>query len=337
MIFPGESWIRAEPSSQGVDRERMMEALEYLKSKSFDDANEEVMIIRNGRLIYEGDSIQKKHNIWSCTKSFTSTILGLLIEEGKCHLDKPVFNYEPVLQNEYSTVTLRHFATMTSGYNANGNSRWNEESADWSWTPYDPDSPLFAPGTEYAYWDEAMMMNGRILTTIAGESLKSYFNRKVATTIGFGPWTWGIEGEIDGIPINNGCTNIIINADQLARFGHLFLNKGNWDGDQLVPQKWVDMATAVQVADTIPIADTDRKRTRGSGSYGFNWWLSGGLSAMPDAPPETYYASGLNHNVCFVIPEWQMVIVRMGVDGNPPEGKHVVWNEFIKRLNLAIL
>lgn len=52
------------------------------------------------------------------------------------------------------------------------------------------------------------------------------------------------------------------------------------------------------------------------------------ISVMLGALPRTYYACGLNHNVCFVIPEWNMVIVRMGVDGNPPEGKHVIWNEF---------
>ena len=57
---------------------------------------------------------------------------------------------------------------------------------------------------------------------------------------------------------------------------------------------------------------------------------------MPDTPPRTYYASGLNHNVCFVIPEWSMVIVRMGTDGNPPEDKHVIWNEFLKRLGKGV-
>jgi len=336
MIFPGADWETADPASQGVDEAVMLEALDFLKSKSFDDGNEEVMIIRNGRLIYAGDSIDKKHNIWSCSKSFTSTALGLMIEDGLIGLDDRVSQYEPLMLENYKDVTFRHFTTMTSGYNAVGDSRWNESSKDWSWTPYAPGEPIFKPGTEYAYWDEAMMMKGRILTKILGQTIQSYLIEKLTSKIGFGDWYWYNEGELEGIPINNGCTNVIINAKQLARFGHLYLNQGNWNGTQILPADWVAKATAVQVPESIPVADTDRKSTTGSGAYGFNWWINGGLSAMPDAPPKTYYASGLNHNVCFVIPEWNMVIVRMGVDGNPPDGKYVVWNKFLGMLSKGI-
>jgi CubicO group peptidase (beta-lactamase class C family) len=336
MIFPTDDWQTAAPASQQVNEEFLLKALDYLKSRSFEDGNEEVMIIRNGRVIYAGDSIEKKHNIWSCSKSFTSTVLGLMIEEGKCALDEPVYKYEPLLEEKYPEVTFRHFTTMTSGYNAVGHSRWNENSRDWSRTPYEPGEPIFAPGTQYAYWDEAMMMLGRALTKILGQKMKSYLEERMTSKIGFGEWEWHPEGGIDGVPINNGCTNVIVNAKQLARFGHLYLNLGNWNGKQIIPESWVKMATTVQVPESTPVADTDRKSARGSGAYGFNWWINGGLSAMPDAPSGTYYASGLNHNVCFVIPEWNMVIVRMGVDGNPPEDKHVVWNEFLKRLGKGI-
>lgn len=337
MIFPAESWERDTPANQQIDSQKMLDALDYLKSKSFEDGNEEVMIIRNGRIIYEGDSILKRHNIWSCSKSFTSTVLGLVIEDDLVRLDDHVHQYESLLEEKYPKVTFRHFTTMTSGYNAVGSTRWNGESEDWSWTPYDPGEPIFEPGTQYAYWDEAMMMKGRVLTRVLGKTMKDYFDEKVGNKIGFGEWKWHNEGEIEGIPINNGCTNVIINATQLARFGHLYLNKGKWKGKQVIPESWVDRATNVQVPVTIPVADTDRKSARGSGAYGFNWWINGGLSAMPDAPAKTYYASGLNHNVCFVIPEWNMVIVRMGVDGNPPEGKYVVWNKFLKRLGKAVV
>lgn len=336
MVFPKDKWERASPSIQGVDEDKMHTALEYLASKSFEDGNEEVMIIRNGYVIFEGDSIYKKHNIWSCSKSFTSTILGLMVHEGRLELDDPAHIYEPLLAEQYSQVTFRHFTTMTSGYNAVGSTRWDGISEDWSWTPYHSGKPIFEPGTQYAYWDEAMMMKGRVLTKILGRTMHSYFDEHVASRIDFGEWEWLNEGEVMDIPINNGCTNVIINATQLARFGHLYLNNGNWDGEQIIPENWVEMATTIQVPEKIPVADTDRKSAKGSGAYGFNWWINGGLSAMKDAPPRTYYASGYNHNVCFVIPEWNMVIVRMGVDGNPPEGKYVVWNEFLKRLGEAI-
>ncbi len=336
-VFPGDEWDVVSPESEGIDPCAMEDALAYLKSKCFEDGLNEVLIVRRGRVVYAGPDVHRKHNIYSCTKSFTSTVLGLLIDEGKCSLNSPAWNWEPLLKASYEAVTLRHFATMTSGYNAVGDTRWEGESADWSWTPYDPGQPLFRPGTAYAYWDEAMMMFGRCLTRIAGESLKSIMDRRIGRAIGLGDWQWGNEGSIDGIPINNGCTGILMNAGQLARFGHLFLNEGNWDGQQLIPRTWVEEATRARVPEDLPVAPTDRSGTRGSGSYGYNWWVTGGLSPLPDVPARTYYASGLNHNVCFVVPEWEMVFVRMGDDRNPPEGKHIVWNEFLKRFSGAIL
>ena len=340
MVFPGQDWQTASPASQGFDSARLEEAVRYLAEHCFDDQVEELMIIRNGYLIYRGDSTDKVHNIWSCSKSLTSTALGLMVEQGRCQLSDRAATYEPLLAERYPDVTLRHFVTMTSGYNAEGDSRWGEESEDWSWTPYQPAEPLFAPGTAYAYWDEAMMMNGRTLTQILQGDLHAFLTEHLAEPIGLGEWSWNAEDSLGNIPIRNGCTNIHLSAQQLARVGHLYLNKGNWDGRPVINEEWATQALQPQVPAAIPVADTDRRDTRGSGAYGYNWWVNGMTSEgrlMPDAPPGTAYMSGLNHNVCFVIPEWNLIYVRMGVDGNPPEGKHVLHNEFIKRLGTAMI
>ena len=110
--------------------------------------------------------------------------------------------------------------------------------------------------------------------------------------IGMGDWHWNPEGEIETIAINNGCTNVHVSAIQLARWGHLFLNHGNWNGKQLISKDWVKIATTVVTSD-IPVAETDRKNTVGSGCYGFNWWVNGiksdGHCKMPGAPANMYF------------------------------------------------
>lgn len=336
-VFPGKEWMTASPESQHVDQEKMKAALELLASYCGEDGLEEVFVVRNGYVIYAGDSVLTQHNIYSCSKSFTSTVLGLLIEDNKCRLDDFAFQYEPLLQDQYDKIQLKHFASMTSGYSAVGVSRWNEPSEDWSHEPYRPAEPLFAPGKAYAYWDEAMMMNGRVLTKIAGEDILGLIKTRITDHMDIGTWDWFYEGETEkGIIIRNGCTGIKMNATQLARIGLLFLNKGRWNGKQLISQSWVVQSTRNQVSTDIQVADTDRKSIDGVGRYGFNWWVRGNMGDMPDTPPETYYMSGFNNNMCFVIPEWDMVFVRMGMDGNPPEGKRVVYNEFFGKLNLAI-
>ena len=335
--FPGEEWVVSTPAKEAVDGEQMQMALNLLKSFCGEDGLNETMIIRNGRIIFKGTDTKNAHNIWSCTKSFTSTLFGLLVEDGKCTPEDFAAKSEPLLKNQYSTVQLKHFATMTSGYSAKGDSRWTgSTSKDWSLTQFDPDEPLFEPDTAFAYWDEAQMMFGRVLTHIAEKSLKELFDEHIGQAIGFGEYSWWDDDkDLDGIPLNNGCTGIEINAEQLARFGHLILNQGNWDEQQLVPREWVREMTTNQVNPDIPVADTDRSDSDGTGCYGYNWWLKGSKGDMPDSPDSLAFMSGFNNNMCFIIPEWDVVVVRMGVDGNPPESKRFVYNLFFKELAKA--
>lgn len=185
------------------------------------------------------------------------------------------------------------------------------------------------------------MMFGRVLTRIAGERLSTLFNREVGAKIGLGEFEWWYEETLNGIPLDNGCSGISVTANQLARFGYLFLRQGNWKGEQVISKDWVNQATRPQVGSMHPLADTDRKSTDGRGRYGFNWWTNGnhpdGGLWMPNSPVDLYYMSGLNNNMCFVLPGWDMVVVRMGEDGNPPEGKHVVYNRFFELLGKALV
>ncbi len=339
IVFPDGDWEEKTPEELGVDSEKLEEALAYLASKSGEDGLEEVFIVRKGYLIRKGDSISKVHNIYSCSKSFTSTVLGLLVDQGTVSEETYAKEIDPNLAEYYPKLQLKHFASMTSGYSAKGDSRWNEPSKDWSWTPFAIDTPLFVPGEEYAYWDEAMMMYGRLLSIKSGKTLKSIFMEGIGNEIGFRDFEWWGDEEYNGLPLNNGCTGVTIDAERLARFGHLYLNKGNWDGKQLLSKEWVNKATQNQVF-AKKVADTDRNHLDGRGSYGYNFWINGmtpsGKYFMPDSPKSLYYASGLHNNMCFVIPEWDMVFVRRGEDGNPPEGKHIVYNEFFKRLAVAV-
>ena len=111
--FPGADWQQATPQSQGVDPVKLQEATTYLEG--FGNADQSIVVIRNGYLISKSSNIDNFHQVWSCTKSFTSTVLGLLIDDGRCTLDTPAKDHLAVLASNYPDVRLRHFATMTSG------------------------------------------------------------------------------------------------------------------------------------------------------------------------------------------------------------------------------
>jgi CubicO group peptidase (beta-lactamase class C family) len=335
MQFPTTTWRKAAPEEMGVDPTALQKALDLWRAALGNDGVERVAVIRRGVLIHEGKGATIPTDLRSSTKSFTSTALGLLSAEKGFSIDTPAAQFEPLLRELYPNATFRHFATMTSGYNAPGKSRWNEPSEDWALEPYVPAKPLFEAGTQFTYWDEAQMMFGRVLTQAAGQDLLTYMTDHVFSRIGLKPEKWSTEGNVNGVPIRNGCTGLHMNALELARFGQLFLNEGKWNDQQIVPAEWVREATRPQVPETATPANTDR-RSDGRGRYGFNWWVNGrtpeGRLAMPNSPPRAYFSAGLNHNICLVVPEWEMVLVRLGNDAQPLGGHAGALNSVLRKL-----
>ena len=336
VVFPGETWPLAKAEDVGLTQDQVDAALSEWARRTGPDGIKRTAIVRRGRLIHAGPESKKPNGLYSSTKSFTSTCLGLLIADGRVSLDTKAAEIEPRLSAMYPDATLRHFTTMTSGYSAQGVSRWDAENSDWSWTPYEPDVPHFPPGTAYAYWDEAQMMFGRVLTRVAEKDLSDLLNDRIFTRIGVTTQSWQPEGDMDGLPIRNGCTWLKMSARDLARFGHLMLNAGRWNGEQLVAEEWVRAATSVQVPATLPIGQTDRRNVIGSGCYGFNWWVNGTVRGedrlLPDLPERAFFSAGLKHNVCLVVPEWGLVLVRLGEDHNPPDGHAAVLNDVARLL-----
>ncbi|MBI4324355.1 MAG: serine hydrolase, partial [Chloroflexi bacterium] len=343
-VFPGVDWIEASPESQGIDSEKLRAAVELLDKTVGQDGARELVIVRHGRLVWKGPDADKVHGVWSLTKSFTSTVLGLLIDDGKCTLDTRAADIVPDLATHYPDATLRHFTTMTSGYRALGDEPRGSYKHGPSGTPFLPNpQPLFRPaGSQYAYWDSAMNEFGLVLTRPAGEPLEAIFRRRIAGPIGMNPerWRWGVLSTNQGLAVNGGSGNankhVFISAREAARLGLLFLNRGNWAGRQLLSARWVEQATRVQVLASLPWAHPESE-IDGRGCYGFNWWTNGlqpdGRRKLPRAPAGTFWGSGHNNNKLFVIPEWNMVIARLGLDGRAPDQ---VWNDFLAKVGQAL-
>ncbi|MFH1718451.1 MAG: serine hydrolase, partial [Planctomycetota bacterium] len=346
MTFPETDWQQASPESQGIDSAKLDAAVSYLKNNSGPDGVKELVVIRNGCMIWKGTDIDKMHGVWSLTKSFTSTVLGLLIDDGRAALDTLAKDHVPSMAQTYPAVTLRHFTTMTSGYYAVGDKTSGSYKHGPSSTPFHPaDTPLFEPaGSRYAYWDSAMNQFANVLTRIADEPIEELFKRKIADPIGMNraKWDWGDFGQIDGIVVNGGSGNgnkhMFISARELARFGHLFLNRGKWKDKQLISAEWVDMATKAHVPASMPLEPLSG--ADGRGVYGFNWWVNDvkadGKQNWSDAPHCTYSASGYNNNDMFIVPKWNMVIVRLGLDQRDRPISNTTYSTFLQKVGEAI-
>jgi CubicO group peptidase (beta-lactamase class C family) len=318
-VVPGKDWQEATPESQGVDSAQLKAAVENLEMP-------QLAVIRNGYLIWNGPEAAAYHEIYSCTKVFTSTCLGLMLDDQKCRLDDCMVKYLPEWGQAYPVyrkVTLRHLASMRGG--TQGKLGFVGEGQKWG-DPVVyvtiPNEPTFAPaGSQIAYQDSDVHLLGRIIAVhLAHEPLKDLFKRRIADPIGMSHWDWGISGMVEGMihynaagtPALKGNGGIRITPLDAARLALLFLNRGNWNGNQLLSAAFIDEATRNQV----PVTTPGRSSKDWSGIYGLYWYTNGirsdGKRRWPSAPAGTYAAQGDGSNRFYVIPEWNMVIVTLG-------------------------
>jgi CubicO group peptidase (beta-lactamase class C family) len=355
QVFPVDTWQRATSQSQGIDPTILHKALNYLHINSNGVGTSEMVIVRNGYLIWEGPDSNNVHEIYSCTKTFTSTVLGLLVTEGILNTDDYATKYLPSLDaqySEYAKIKLSHLVTMTSGYNNIMGDGWKFYETDRSkhhehvLSYITPGPPLFPAGTSFKYHDPAVHILGYILTKTAGESLEQMFRTRIANKIGIKQFTWTNYGFRDGILFNNPAGTPGSNqggihscARDLARYGLLYLNEGNWNGKQIINPSFIKKATSTQVP-----AEMKTKYFDLTGRYGFFWWTNGkkadGTRPWPSAPAKTFAAHGAGRNFIFVIPEWSLVIVRLSpVQGGRIGTKNVkkgVWEKFFSHLKIAV-
>lgn len=333
-VFPGADWQKATPESQGLDSAKLDEAMRQLGEITLDQGTTQSLVVRNGYLLWQGPDIDNKHTVWSCSKSFLSSTLGLLVDDGKCALDSVAADFLPSLAEHYPTVTLRQFANFTSGYQGRGGGD----------TPgvFEPAEPLYEPGAMFHYSQSSDQL-ANVLTRIAGEPLRDLYRRRIAEAIGMDPagWSWGDWGEIDGLVVCGGSGSyergISITARQMARMGWLLAKGGQWNGRQVLSRQYVEEMTTPQVANTVPPYDGEAWYLRLPGSYGVNIWLNGvtpdGRRMWPDAPGGLCAIQGNMNNICFAVPEWNMVLVRMGTDGRINNNRYT---EVFAKLRLAL-
>jgi CubicO group peptidase (beta-lactamase class C family) len=359
--FPDAEWEKKLPENEGINLVKLQSAMDYLINLYEGYGPGGIIVIRNGFNIWSTNDINKHYNLYSAGKIWFALAVGKMVEEGYCNIDSPVKDWEPLFStfSEYKEVTLRHLLTFTSGYNAINPGhidKWENPNDDWSVTPFDPAPPLFAPSSAFLYWDDAVHMLSRVLTAKLGQTVESYVRSKITDPIGLTDFTWDKisdvfprynESKINGVDIN--AIYIYTSASQLARLGYLVLNKGKWNGKQVLKESFMEDITKIQVPVTISLykninTDTnfimaDHGILDGRGCLGYMVWVNGinanGNWHMPDAPPATYYATG-GWSVLFVIPEWNMIIARTG-EHRPKGGVVSAYNETLKRIGESFL
>ena len=308
---------RSEPEAQGVAASDLLGFVETL-DKSVEGMHG-VVVVRHGHVILEGwwkpFAAETPHALYSLSKSFTSTAVGLAISEGKLSLDDEVLKFFPDDAPSEPSKNLRSMRVsdllrMSTGHQAEA----SVATKDQAWTKTFLEQPVpFKPGTHFLYNTPATYMLSAIVQKVTGETVLDYLKPRLFDPLGIEDPTWGTSPQ--GISL--GGYGLSIRTEDIARFGQLYLQKGKWNGKQLVPASWVDLATARQTSNgSAPTSDWDQ-------GYGYQFWRS---------RHNAFRGDGAFGQYCVVMPDQDTVVaINSGVK-DMQAVLNVVWDHLLPAL-----
>ena len=304
------AWRTATPAEVGLDSERLEKALERIGEL---DGLQGVLVARHGRLVAErhfrGSAGHRPHNLKSASKSVLSALAGLAIERGLLKLDQEIAGVLPEGRElddpDKRTITVRHLLTMTSGLESTSFGNYGSWVASRNWVRAALARPLLAePGTRFSYSTGGTHLLSATLSHAAGRSTHDFARRHLFDPLGIGPSAWARDRQ--GIHV--GGNNLSLRPRDMLKFGQLYLNRGRWGGEQLLPWQWVDRSTR-----PAGLA-APQGRGRIYGGYGYLWWLRG--------PRErgAYIASGYGGQYIYVSPSEDMTVVVISTEVSKGRG-----------------
>ena len=316
---------RSTPEEQGVSSAALLGFVQAAEQKI--DALHSFMLVRHGHVVAAGwwapYAAEEPHSLYSLSKSFTSTAVGLAVSEGKLSLGDPVLTFFPEQApvnpgKNLGSMRVRDLLRMCTG----------QRDEDLKGFPFGSQLDLVRaflelpvpdkPGTHFVYNTAATYMLSAIVQKVTGQTVLEYLRPRLFDPLGFSNPTW--EASAQGISL--GGFGLSIRTEDIARFGQLYLQRGQWHGRQLVPASWVDAATSLQTATgSDPSSDWDQ-------GYGYQFWR---------CTHGFYRGDGAFGQYCVVMPEFDAVVAITSGTRDLPSVLNLVWERIVPTLGAAAL
>ncbi|HVS40289.1 MAG TPA: serine hydrolase [Gemmataceae bacterium] len=312
----GADLPRSSPEAQGVSSAGVLAFVEAADKNI--DAMNSFMLLRHGHVVAEGwwapYDAEAPHSLYSLSKSFTSTAVGLAVSEGKFSLDDPILKFFPQdapaePSNNLKAMRVSDLLRMSTGQQAEP-----ARTADQPWTKTFLAQPVpFKPGTHFLYNTSATYMLSAIVQKTTGMTVLDYLKPRLFEPLGIEHPTW----ETSPQGISAGGYGLSIRTEDIARFGQLYLQKGKWQGKQLVPEAWVETATSRQTSNgSNPQSDWDQ-------GYGYQFWR---------CRHGAFRGDGAFGQYCIVLPDQDAVIVLTSGVKDMQAVLNLVWDKLLPAL-----
>ena len=316
---------RSTPEAQGVSSKAVAEYIEAADRQV--NTMHSFMLVRHGHVIAEAwwkpEAADKPHTFWSLSKSFNATAVGLAIAEGKLSLDDPVLKFFPAdapadPSDNLKAMTVRDLLTMTCGHETEPKAIGGAPSVK----QFLAHPVEHKPGTHFQYNTMGSYTLSAIVTKATGQTSLEFLKPRLFEPLGIENPQWASSPEGNSL----GGYGLKLCTEDIAKFGQLYLQKGMWNGRQLVPEKWVEQATSKQVPN-----DGESHSKMGPDwkqGYGFQFWR---------CTHNAYRGDGANGQFCVVIPDKDAVIAITAQAGDMQAELNIIWDKLYPAFQTAAL
>jgi CubicO group peptidase (beta-lactamase class C family) len=307
----------AAPEAQGVSSRAVIDWVDAVERDV--DALHSFVLVRHGKVIAEGwwapYEKDRPHMLYSLSKSFTSTAIGMAADEGRLSLDDKVASFFPDKapaqpSENLARMRVRDLLCMGSG-NHSDTLKPMKEGAETDWVKVFFAQPVeHEPGTHFCYNTGATYMLSAILQKTTGQGLLDFLRPRLFEPLGIQSATW----ELSPQGIQTGGYGLKVKTRDIAALGQLYLQKGAWNNTRLLSEKWISVATSKQ------IANGDKPDSDWSQGYGFQFWR---------CRHNAYRGDGAFGQYCIVMPDQDTVLAITSGLGNMQQVFDLVWKHLL--------
>jgi CubicO group peptidase (beta-lactamase class C family) len=307
---------RSVPEAQGVSSRAILDFVEAVDKNI--RTMHSFMIVRHGHVIAEGwwkpEAADKPHVLHSLSKSFNSTAVGLAIHDGNLSLDDPVLKFFPAdapanPSDNLKAMTVRDLLTMSCGHETEPKAVGGPSVKQFLAHPVP-----HKPGTHFLYNTMGSYVLSAIVTKMTRQTELDYLKPRLFDPLGIEKPRWDKSPEGNSL----GGYGLFLCTEDIAKFGQLYLKKGKWNDQQLVPREWVDQATSKQVPN-----DKESHSKMGGDwqqGYGFQFWR---------CRHNCFRGDGAAGQFCVVMPDQDAVVAITAETGNMQGELNEIWEHLL--------
>lgn len=310
---------RSTPEQEGVSSAGIVEFLNACDTSGLE--NHSFMFLRHGKIIAEGwwkpYGPEYKHIMFSASKTFTATAVGLAVSENKLKVTDKIINFFPYslpdsISDYMKEMTVKDLLIMSAGQDPEP-SAWGA-GGDWI-THFISTEPKYKPGTVFKYNNMATFMLSAIVQQVTGETVFDYLLPRIFRPLGIR----GIDWDLNPQGITMGMIGLRLRTEDLAKFGQLLLNGGVWNGKQLIPKEWVKEATSFHIKNS---DEPEEKRSLSDWGQGYAYQMWRGKN-------NTVRLDGMAGQFVVLIPDKDAIVVFTANNSNTQKQLDLIHNFLI--------